>query len=59
VIGPRILVCVELERSRPLIVIDCDSFEDWLRVRDWVESHPGLRDLVGDAFDLADAREAA
>jgi hypothetical protein len=57
--GPALVVRIEFERSLPLVFIECQRFEDWLRLRDWLVAHPELEELAGVALDLADGERAA
>jgi hypothetical protein len=50
---PSILIRLELERDRPMVVADALTDGEALRLRDWISRRPDLRELLLRALELA------
>jgi hypothetical protein len=53
--APTLLIELALEEP-PRIRMDCASEGEQLRLLDWIAHRPALRDIVGQALDVAEER---
>ncbi len=55
---PAVVIRPEFE-GKPKLLTDCQNEGEWDRLNDWLDTQPGLLELLDLAVDLRDAAEAA
>jgi hypothetical protein len=55
---PSLAVVFELEDDAPYVIVDCVSDSEFVRLADWIESHPDFADLLDALLAAIEKRRA-